>query len=95
VPRDSAVIGLPGDRETQLKINAIHSDMCRFDATQETDQDNYELVDYNMNRLCREALAQGESLLLGGRDRESESMTFSGNGDDSLQRRLNALPVIM
>jgi hypothetical protein len=56
VPYDSAVMHLPGARETKLGIDADHSNMCRFDLSGDgTDSDNYELVQGNLNRLCWEA----------------------------------------
>jgi hypothetical protein len=60
VPRDSVVIGLPGSREHVVKLNAEHSDMCRFDLSIPNDQDNYEVVEANLEELCLEALKQGE-----------------------------------
>ena len=60
VPKDSAVFGLPGERENQVKINADHSDVCRFDPALELNQDNYILVEANLRRLCESAIAQGE-----------------------------------
>ncbi|KAH6669960.1 hypothetical protein B0J14DRAFT_545730 [Halenospora varia] len=56
VPRESATIGLPGDREKMIKIDASHSNMCRFDPNMEEDCDNYELVERNLKRLCDIAL---------------------------------------
>ncbi|KAF7182461.1 hypothetical protein CNMCM7691_002031 [Aspergillus felis] len=56
VPFDSAVLGLPGQRETQLRINADHSNMCRFDMTVQADRDNYRKVERNLQMLCADAL---------------------------------------
>ncbi|KAN0102725.1 hypothetical protein V8E51_011038 [Hyaloscypha variabilis] len=52
VPRESAVFGLDGRRENQVKLNATHSDMCRFNPSVEKDKDNYFLVEGNMADLC-------------------------------------------
>jgi hypothetical protein len=43
VPKKSATFGLPGDKENIVMLNANHSNMCRFDDSQE-DQDNFKLV---------------------------------------------------
>ncbi|KAL4964039.1 uncharacterized protein BDV14DRAFT_209586 [Aspergillus stella-maris] len=58
VPFDSAVLGLPGQRETQLRINADHSNMCRFDLTVQLDKDNYRKVERNLQMLCADALTK-------------------------------------
>jgi hypothetical protein len=63
VPRDSAVIGLSGEREHAVRLNAEHSDMCRFDLSIQNDEDNYQLVEANLEELCTEALKQGERLI--------------------------------
>lgn len=55
MPYDSAVFHLAGLRETKLRIDADHSNMCRFDLSIEADRDNYELVEGNLDRLCQEA----------------------------------------
>jgi hypothetical protein len=52
VPRESAVFGLDGRRENQVKLNAAHSDMCRFNPSVERDKDNYFLVEGNIADLC-------------------------------------------
>ncbi|KAF7585214.1 hypothetical protein BBP40_011667 [Aspergillus hancockii] len=56
VPFESSVLGLPGKRETQLRINADHSNMCRFDMTVQADRDNYRKVERNLQMLCADAL---------------------------------------
>ncbi|RFU27200.1 hypothetical protein B7463_g9151, partial [Scytalidium lignicola] len=58
VPRDSAVIGLPGEREYAVRINAEHRDMCRFDPSIQDDEDNYQLVEANLEELCTDAIKQ-------------------------------------
>ena len=52
MPRTSAVIGLPGARENQVKIEATHSDMCRFNPDVQIDVNNYKLVEGNVLELC-------------------------------------------
>ena len=61
VPRHSAVLGLPGDRESQIKIQASHENMCRFDPDVAIDKVNYELVEGNVVELCSEASQLGET----------------------------------
>lgn len=56
MPFDSAVLGLPGQRETQLRINADHRNMCRFDMSVQGDLDNYRKVERNLQMLCADAL---------------------------------------
>ena len=56
VPRASAVIGLPGDIENQVGIDASHSEICRFDPSILTDMDNYEKVQGNFQELYKSAL---------------------------------------
>lgn len=59
-------MNLPGNRETQLRINADHSNMCRFDLSIPSDLDNYRKVERNLQMLCADALIgsikQGEEL---------------------------------
>ena len=55
VPRLSAVIGLPGDSENQVRLNADHSNLCRFDASIEKDRDNLRLVEANVEELYEPA----------------------------------------
>ena len=61
VPRKSAVFGLPGDRENIVRLNASHSDMCRFDESQQ-DQDNFNLVRSNIEDLYEEAIKRSECI---------------------------------
>lgn len=63
MPRASAVIGLPGDVENQVGIDASHTEICRFDPSILTDMDNYEKVQGNFKELYEGALEkQGELL---------------------------------
>ena len=52
MPRTSAVIGLPGDQENQVKLEATHSDMCRFNPNAQVDAKNFKLVEGNVLELC-------------------------------------------
>ena len=61
VPRHSAVLGLPGDRESQIKIQASHENMCRFDPDAAIDRVNYELVEANVLEQCEKASELGET----------------------------------
>ena len=56
VPRHSAVTGVLGD---EIKLDASHSDMCRFDLDEKTDRQNYRKVEANLRNLCEFAIAQG------------------------------------
>lgn len=58
VPRDSACLGLAGDHESQLKIEAKHGDMCRFNPKVTIDENNYEVVEGNVVELCEKAAKQ-------------------------------------
>lgn len=51
MPRLSAVIGLPGDLENQVRLDADHSNLCRFDASIQKDRDNLRLVEANIEEL--------------------------------------------
>lgn len=51
----SARLGLPGDRENIVKLNADHGEVCRFSDSQ-TDQDNFELVRSNIRDIYESAL---------------------------------------
>ncbi|KAK1762400.1 hypothetical protein QBC33DRAFT_623724 [Phialemonium atrogriseum] len=55
VPMESARFGLPGDRENVVKLNADHGDVCKFGESQ-TDQDNFELVQSNIQDMYKNAL---------------------------------------
>ena len=45
-------MGLPGDHENQVKLEATHSDMCRFNPNVQIDAKNYKLVEGNVLELC-------------------------------------------
>ncbi|KAI1774882.1 TPR-like protein [Hypoxylon cercidicola] len=55
VPRESARLGLPGDRENIVKLDADHHGVCKFGESQ-TDQDNLKLVQANLKDLYKNAL---------------------------------------
>lgn len=59
--KDSATFGLFGHRENIVRLNASHSDMCRFDAKDQRDKDNLEFVLSNLEDLYDEALKSRES----------------------------------
>ena len=61
VPKESARLGMPGDRENVVKLEAHHSTVCKFGSSQD-DQDNLKLVKANIKDLYREALRKSESL---------------------------------
>ena len=61
MPKNSATFGLPGHRENIVRLNASHSDMCRFDAKDQRDKDNLEIVFSNLEDLYDEALKTCES----------------------------------
>jgi len=63
VPRDSAIFGLPGDRENAIKLDAKHEDMCRFDLSNEKDKNNYFLVEGNLGDMCEAASKQCQSIV--------------------------------
>jgi hypothetical protein len=60
VPRESAILGLPGGRETVIRMDADHGDVCRFDPGNETDQQNYRRLEVALMRTCKFALKEGE-----------------------------------
>ena len=61
VPKNSATFGLP--RENIVQLNAGHSDMCRFDATDQRDKDNLEIVLNNLDDQYEKALESCESAM--------------------------------
>ena len=61
MPKSSATFGLPGHRENIVRLNASHSDMCRFDAQDQRDKDNLEIVLSNLEDIYDRALKSCES----------------------------------
>ncbi len=55
VPRESARLGMPGDRENVVKLNADHRGVCKFGESQ-TDQDNFKYVRANIRDIYKKAL---------------------------------------
>ncbi|KAF7168290.1 hypothetical protein CNMCM6106_003531 [Aspergillus hiratsukae] len=55
VPRASTRFGLPGTQENIVLLTADHSNVCKFDESKD-DQDNYELVESNLEELYDIAL---------------------------------------
>lgn len=60
MPQSSATIGLPGDRESQIKLQAKHSDMCKFNPNDAVDKKNYKFVEGNVLELCEKSLQLGK-----------------------------------
>ncbi|KAI1317289.1 hypothetical protein F5Y16DRAFT_153371 [Xylariaceae sp. FL0255] len=60
VPMESARLGLPGDRENVVKLDADHSGVCKFGSSR-IDQDNYKLVWMNVKDIYKKALQKCES----------------------------------
>jgi hypothetical protein len=63
VSRQSATIGLPGNIEDILPLNADHSDMCKFDPNNKDDESNYEVVSEAVTELYEQALNQNNEVL--------------------------------
>ena len=51
-------MGLTGDYESQLKIEAKHEDMCRYNPNVTKDESNYDVVEGITVELCEEAARQ-------------------------------------
>jgi hypothetical protein len=85
VPRDSAIFGLPGDRENIIGLNASHSDICRFNPAEKKDKDNYVFVEANIAELCEAAAAQGELPI------PLSNSIPTAQSAEALRQRLNAI----
>lgn len=59
VDRDSAILGLAGDRELAFGIAADHSNICRFEAE---DNSNYEVVSKNLKELVENAIKHANEI---------------------------------
>ncbi|KZL67693.1 NB-ARC domain-containing protein, partial [Colletotrichum tofieldiae] len=59
VPRESARLGIPGDRENVVRLDADHSTVCKFGGTQ-SEQDNFKRVRSNIKDMYKKALQQSE-----------------------------------
>jgi len=92
VPRESAIFGLPGDRENVVKLDAKHENMCRFDPLNQTDKKNYFYVEGNISELVAAAIKESKSVASSLESlphiRVSGADTIS---DHHLQRRFDAL----
>ena len=86
MPKDRATFGLPGHRENIVRLNASHSDMCRFDAKDQRDKDNLEIVFSNLEDLYDEALKSCESV----NDIHLPELN-TGAADRDLENRMAAL----
>lgn len=61
MPKKSATFGLPGHRENIVRLNADHSDICRFDGKTQRDKDNLKFVSSNLEDVYDDALKSCES----------------------------------
>lgn len=61
VPRESAIFGLPGDRERILGIDATHSNMCRFNPSTGEDAQSLKTVLSSVEDLYEDAVKKGTS----------------------------------
>lgn len=86
VPRESARFGIPGNREHVVKLNADHSEVCKFGPNQ-TDQDNFKLVRSNIKDLYKVALKKCELSTIPIINQEERVSAE----EDVLQARLNRL----
>ena len=66
--------------EDQVGINANHSDMCRFDLSIRSDEDNYEKVHGHFKELYQGALKKQGEILLNAPERELEARLAALNG---------------
>ena len=62
MPKQSAIFGLPGQRENIVRLDASHSDMCCFDGTNQRDKDNLKIVCSNLEDAYEYALKTCESV---------------------------------
>ncbi|KAL9596526.1 MAG: hypothetical protein Q9219_005747 [cf. Caloplaca sp. 3 TL-2023] len=84
VPRESAVLGLSGDVENQVRLEADHSNVCCFDLAVEDEADNYEVVAANIKELYKASLKR-KSTVIPSQNSDLEAfaaaMKTSGGGD--------------
>jgi hypothetical protein len=88
----SARLGMPGDRENVVKLEADHSTVCKFGSSQ-ADQDNLKLVKANIRDMYREALKKSKCLV--SLPPVVISQAFDKDVDEpdaQLRERLAALP---
>ncbi|GKT67556.1 NB-ARC domain-containing protein [Colletotrichum tofieldiae] len=84
VPRESARLGMPGDRENVVELKADHSTVCKFGGA-ELDQDNLKRVRSNIKDMYKKALQRSELNAV------SISIGLESMVDTGLQARLAAL----
>ena len=76
MPYESATLGLAGHRENQVGLNADHSSMCCFDTSKQHDRDLYELVEFNVKSICKNAIkARNRGELLEARHGTDEELS--------------------
>ena len=61
MPKKSATFGLLGQRENIVRLDANHSDVCRFDDVTQRDKDNLKIVSSNLEDVYEDALKSCES----------------------------------
>ena len=54
------MFGLSGDRENQVRLNADHKSLCRFNPADDVDMQNYFLVRGNLIDLMDAAVQTGK-----------------------------------
>jgi hypothetical protein len=87
----SARLGMPGNCENVVKLEADHSTVCKFGSS-EDDRDNLKLVKANIKDLYREALKKSEYLATPSTIGEPQGFDeASGDNDKRLQERMRAL----
>lgn len=59
VDKDSAILGLAGDRELVFGISADHSNICRFETE---DHSEYEVASKNLKELANNAIRHAQKL---------------------------------
>ena len=75
------MIGLPGDMENQVGLDASHSEMCRYDPSILADMDNYDLVKGNLRELYEGALEKQGELLPNAPEGKLEARLATLRGD--------------
>ncbi|KAI8649732.1 hypothetical protein NCS55_01435700 [Fusarium keratoplasticum] len=83
VPKESARLGLPGDRENVVKLNADHGGVCRFGDSQ-TDKDNFEVVQRNIIDIYDSAMKNRSSRVWRSDSGAMAAQTPSSSEDSNL-----------
>lgn len=55
-------MGLPPEIEHSIKLDANHSDICRFDMSVKVDRDNYDLVSRSITEIYNESIDRAGEL---------------------------------